>query len=73
VPPVDLDDVQRVGGHLPRVDQPRDQVVVVLHVVSPDEADPRLTGEVELIDAETNEVLQVGVSLDYQGNIVVKR
>jgi uncharacterized protein (DUF58 family) len=37
--------------------------LVVLHVVSPDEIDPRLAGEVELIDAETNEVLEVGVSL----------
>jgi len=37
--------------------------VVVLHIVSPDEVDPRLAGEVELVDAETNEVLEVGVSL----------
>ena len=38
--------------------------VVVLHVVSPDEMDPRLSGELELVDAETHEVLQIGVSLD---------
>jgi len=38
--------------------------VVLLHVVSPDEVDPRLAGEVELIDAETNEQLEVGVSLE---------
>jgi uncharacterized protein (DUF58 family) len=38
--------------------------VVVLHVISPDEVDPRLAGEVELIDAETNEILEVGVSLE---------
>jgi hypothetical protein len=38
--------------------------VVVLHVVSPDELAPRLAGEVELVDAETNEVLEVGVSLE---------
>jgi uncharacterized protein (DUF58 family) len=37
--------------------------LVVLQVMSPDEVNPRLTGEVELIDAETNEVLEVGVSL----------
>jgi len=37
--------------------------VVVLHVVSPDELDPRLAGEVELVDAETSELLEVGVSL----------
>ena len=44
--------------------QARQTDVVVLHVVSPDEVDPRLAGEVELIDAETNEVLEVGVSLE---------
>jgi uncharacterized protein (DUF58 family) len=37
--------------------------VVVVHVVSPEEADPRVTGEVELIDAESGDVLEVGVSL----------
>jgi uncharacterized protein (DUF58 family) len=44
--------------------QARQADVVVLHVVSPDEADPRLAGEVELVDAETNEALEVGVSLE---------
>jgi uncharacterized protein (DUF58 family) len=44
--------------------QARQADVVVLHVVSPDEVDPRLAGEVELIDAETNQVLEVGVSLE---------
>jgi len=38
--------------------------VVVVHVVSPDELEPRLSGEVELIDAETNGVLELGVSLE---------
>jgi uncharacterized protein (DUF58 family) len=38
--------------------------VVVLHVVSPDELDPHLAGEIELVDAETNDVLEVGVSLE---------
>jgi uncharacterized protein (DUF58 family) len=38
--------------------------VVVVHVVSPEEADPRVTGEVELLDAETGERLEVGVSLN---------
>jgi uncharacterized protein (DUF58 family) len=38
--------------------------VVVLHVVSAEEMDPRLSGEVELVDAETDEVLEIGVSLD---------
>jgi hypothetical protein len=38
--------------------------VVVLHVVSTEEMDPRLSGEVELVDAETDEVLEIGVSLD---------
>jgi uncharacterized protein (DUF58 family) len=38
--------------------------VVVLHVVSPEEMNPRLSGEMELVDAETNEVLELGVSLE---------
>ena len=37
--------------------------VVVVHVVAPEEAAPSVTGNVELVDAETNEVLEVGVSL----------
>jgi uncharacterized protein (DUF58 family) len=38
--------------------------VVILHVVSPEEMEPRLSGEMELVDAETNEVLELGVSLE---------
>ena len=38
--------------------------VVVLHVVSAEEMEPKLSGEVELVDAETNDVLEIGVSLD---------
>jgi hypothetical protein len=38
--------------------------VVVVHLVSPEELDPRLSGELELVDAETDEVLELGVSLD---------
>lgn len=38
--------------------------VVVVHVVSLEEMDPRLSGEVELIDAETNEAIELGVSLE---------
>jgi hypothetical protein len=38
--------------------------VVVLHVVSAEEMNPQLSGEVELVDAETDEVLEIGVSLD---------
>ena len=37
--------------------------VVVVHVVAQEEAAPTLTSTVELVDAETNEVLEVGVSL----------
>jgi uncharacterized protein (DUF58 family) len=37
--------------------------VVVLHVCSPDEGDPRLAGEIELIDAETGEREELGASL----------
>jgi uncharacterized protein (DUF58 family) len=38
--------------------------VVMLHVVSPEEMEPRLSGEMELVDAETSEVLELGVSLE---------
>jgi uncharacterized protein (DUF58 family) len=37
--------------------------VVVLHVVSPEEQDPDLSGEVELVDAESGRTLELGVSL----------
>jgi uncharacterized protein (DUF58 family) len=37
--------------------------VVVLHVLSPQELNPDLLGELELLDAETNERLEVGLSL----------
>ena len=36
---------------------------VVLQVVSPQELEPTLAGELELIDAETRDVLEVGLSL----------
>jgi uncharacterized protein (DUF58 family) len=38
--------------------------VAVVHVVSPIELEPRLAGEVELIDAESGEALELGVSAD---------
>jgi uncharacterized protein (DUF58 family) len=38
--------------------------VAVLHVVSPQELDPSISGEVELVDAESGEALELGVSLD---------
>lgn len=37
--------------------------VVVLHVFAPDEQDPTLAGEVELLDAETGDILELGASL----------
>jgi hypothetical protein len=42
----------------------RNADVCVLHVVSPDELNPRFSGEMELIDAETDQTLELGVSLD---------
>jgi hypothetical protein len=36
----------------------------VVHTVSPEEIDPRLSGELELVDAETNQALEIGISLD---------
>jgi uncharacterized protein (DUF58 family) len=44
--------------------QVRQADTVVIHVVSPEELDPRLSGEVELIDAESDEMLELGVSLE---------
>jgi uncharacterized protein (DUF58 family) len=37
--------------------------VIVLHVLSPQELNPDLLGELELLDAESNERLEVGLSL----------
>jgi uncharacterized protein (DUF58 family) len=37
--------------------------VIVLHVLSPQELNPDLIGELELLDAETNERLEVGLSV----------
>jgi uncharacterized protein (DUF58 family) len=37
--------------------------VAVLHVVSPEEADPSVSGEVELVDAESGAALELGISL----------
>jgi uncharacterized protein (DUF58 family) len=41
--------------------------LVVLHIVSEDELNPRFAGEVDLIDAETEEVLELGISLETLG------
>jgi uncharacterized protein (DUF58 family) len=38
--------------------------VSVIHLVSPEELEPRLSGEVELVDEETGASLELGVSLD---------
>jgi uncharacterized protein (DUF58 family) len=44
--------------------QARQADVVVVHVVSPEESEPRVAGEVELVDAESGETLELGVSLE---------
>jgi hypothetical protein len=44
--------------------QARQADVVVIHVVSPEELNPRLGGELELVDAESDELLELGVSLE---------
>ena len=59
----DLLTPEGVAGGLEAL-QARQADVVVIHVVSPDELDPRFSGEVELVDAETNGVLELGVSLE---------
>lgn len=38
--------------------------VAIVHVVSPEELEPEVSGEVELIDAESGDTLELGVSLD---------
>jgi uncharacterized protein (DUF58 family) len=38
--------------------------VTVVHLVSPEELEPRLSGEVELVDEETGATLELGVSMD---------
>jgi uncharacterized protein (DUF58 family) len=38
--------------------------VAIIHLLSPDELDPRVSGEVELVDAESGATLELGVSLD---------
>jgi uncharacterized protein (DUF58 family) len=38
--------------------------VVVLHVISEAELNPRFAGEVDLIDAETDDVMELGISLE---------
>ena len=38
--------------------------VAVIHLVSPEELEPRLSGEVELVDEETGATLELGVSMD---------
>jgi uncharacterized protein (DUF58 family) len=38
--------------------------VVVIHVVSNAEANPNLAGDIEMVDAETDEVLEVGLSVE---------
>jgi uncharacterized protein (DUF58 family) len=38
--------------------------LVVVHVVSPEEMDPALSGEVALVDAESNDILELGISLE---------
>ena len=37
--------------------------VAVIHLVHPDELEPSIAGEVELVDAESGATLQLGVSL----------
>jgi uncharacterized protein (DUF58 family) len=44
--------------------QTRRADVAVIHVVSADELRPDLSGELELVDSETNQVLELGVSQD---------
>lgn len=38
--------------------------VAVVHIVSPEELNPELSGELELVDAESGATLELGVSLD---------
>lgn len=37
---------------------------VVLHVISPEEAEPEAIGDVDIVDSETGEVIEVGLSVE---------
>ena len=61
-----VSDLLTPGGSVGGLEAVRARVadVAVLHVVSPEELDPGLSGEVELIDAESGAAIELGVSLE---------
>ena len=60
-----LSDLMTPSGALGGLDALRARVadVCVIHLVAPDEIEPRLTGELELIDSESGQALELGVSM----------
>jgi uncharacterized protein (DUF58 family) len=61
-----VSDLLTPNGPLAGLDALRAHVadVAVVHLVSPEELEPRLSGEVELIDAESGASIELGVSLE---------
>jgi uncharacterized protein (DUF58 family) len=61
-----VSDLMKPGGVAGGLEALRARVadLVVVHVVSPEESNPRLSGEVELFDAESGDVLELGISLE---------
>jgi uncharacterized protein (DUF58 family) len=60
-----VSDLMTPSGAIGGLDALRGRVadVCVIHVVAPDELEPRFTGELELIDAESGATLELGVSM----------
>jgi uncharacterized protein (DUF58 family) len=60
-----ISDLMTPSGAIAGLDALRGRVadVCVVHVFAPDEAEPRLTGELELLDAESGAALELGVSV----------
>lgn len=61
-----VSDLLTPDGAAAGLDSLREHVgdVAVLHVVSPQELEPRLSGEIELVDVESGATLELGVSLE---------
>jgi len=64
-----VSDLMKPGGVADGLEALRARVpdLAVVHVVSPEEMNPRLSGEVELFDSESAEVLELGISLETLG------
>jgi hypothetical protein len=61
-----VSDLLAPGGIAPGLESllARKVEVAVVHVVGEDQLDPHFTGEVSLVDAESGEAIELGVSLE---------